>query len=93
MPGTVLEINHGSQVIKSLLSFKRVNGGLAIGILLGLLLVMFSQQMEPQVHGDQDTGRPIRPPSGDETPIGPKWWPSKWGAGDQRGAANLISRW
>lgn len=26
-----------------------------------------------------------------ETPVGPKWWPSKWGAGDQRGAANLIS--
>lgn len=64
---------------------------MAIGILLGLLLVMLSQQMEPQVHGDQDTGRPIRPPSGDETPIGPKWWPSKWGAGDQRGAANLMT--
>jgi kynurenine formamidase len=27
----------------------------------------------------------------DETPVGPKWWPSKWGEGDQRGAANLIS--
>jgi kynurenine formamidase len=26
-----------------------------------------------------------------ETPIGPKWWPSKWGADDQRGAANLMS--
>lgn len=25
-----------------------------------------------------------------ETPIGPKWWPSPWGAEDQRGAAN---RW
>jgi hypothetical protein len=27
----------------------------------------------------------------DETPIGPKWWPSKWGADDQRGAANLLT--
>jgi kynurenine formamidase len=27
----------------------------------------------------------------DETPIGPKWWPSKWGADDQRGAANLMT--
>ena len=22
----------------------------------------------------------------DPTPIGPKWWPSEWGPGDQRGA-------
>ena len=29
-------------------------------------------------------------PSG-ETPIGPKWWPSPWGADDQRGAANRIT--
>ncbi|MBM4077789.1 MAG: hypothetical protein FJ267_19340, partial [Planctomycetes bacterium] len=26
-----------------------------------------------------------------ETPIGKKWWPSKWGADDQRGAANLMT--
>lgn len=26
-----------------------------------------------------------------QTPIGPKWWPSRWGANDQRGAANLIT--
>jgi kynurenine formamidase len=24
----------------------------------------------------------------DETPIGPKWWPSEWGAEDERGAVN-----
>jgi kynurenine formamidase len=29
--------------------------------------------------------------SDDETPIGPKWWPSEWGAGDQRGAANRLT--
>jgi kynurenine formamidase len=28
----------------------------------------------------------------DETPIGPKWWPSPWGADDQRGAANRLTR-
>jgi kynurenine formamidase len=27
----------------------------------------------------------------DPTPIGPKWWPSEWGAGDQRGAANRLT--
>ncbi|MCA9094173.1 MAG: cyclase family protein [Planctomycetaceae bacterium] len=26
-----------------------------------------------------------------ETPIGPKWWPSRWGADDQRGAANMMT--
>jgi kynurenine formamidase len=26
-----------------------------------------------------------------QTPIGPKWWPSEWGAQDQRGAANRIT--
>src|SRR5262245_9678530 len=26
-----------------------------------------------------------------ETPIGPKWWPSRYGADDQRGAANLMN--
>jgi kynurenine formamidase len=25
------------------------------------------------------------------TPIGPKWWPSEWGAQDQRGAANRVT--
>jgi kynurenine formamidase len=27
----------------------------------------------------------------DETPIGPKWWPSEWGPEDERGAANRIT--
>jgi hypothetical protein len=26
-----------------------------------------------------------------DTPIGDKWWPSPWGADDQRGAANRIT--
>ena len=26
-----------------------------------------------------------------QTPIGDKWWPSRWGADDQRGAANLMT--
>jgi kynurenine formamidase len=27
----------------------------------------------------------------EETPIGKKWWPSRWGADDQRGAAHLMT--
>src|SRR5262245_25087622 len=26
-----------------------------------------------------------------ETPIGPKWWPSRWGAQDEAGASNWIT--
>ena len=26
-----------------------------------------------------------------ETPIGARWWPSEWGADDQRGAANRLT--
>ena len=26
-----------------------------------------------------------------QTPAGPEWWPSQWGADDQRGAANLVT--
>src|SRR5207237_8556123 len=32
-----------------------------------------------------------QPPKEDETPIGSKWWPSEWGAADQRGAANRLT--
>ena len=28
---------------------------------------------------------------GEPTPAGPKWWPSPWGAEDQRGALNRIT--
>jgi kynurenine formamidase len=27
----------------------------------------------------------------DDTPVGPKWWPSAWGPEDQRGAANRLT--
>jgi kynurenine formamidase len=29
--------------------------------------------------------------AGQATPIGARWWPSEWGAGDQRGAANRLT--
>jgi kynurenine formamidase len=31
------------------------------------------------------------PPAGGTTPIGPPWWPSRWGAQDQAGASNHIT--
>jgi kynurenine formamidase len=26
-----------------------------------------------------------------QTPVGPEWWPSRWGPDDERGAANLVT--
>src|SRR5207248_367986 len=34
-------------------------------------------------------GLTVKGAEDDETPIGPKWWPSIYGPADQRGAANL----
>jgi kynurenine formamidase len=31
------------------------------------------------------------PAAGGDTPIGPKWWPSRWGAQDQAGASNWMT--
>jgi kynurenine formamidase len=45
----------------------------------GLILLVSCSTLAP--------GQPAR----DETPIGPKWWPSQWGADDQRGAANRMT--
>jgi kynurenine formamidase len=32
-----------------------------------------------------------QPSSGGDTPIGPKWWPSRWGAQDEAGASNWMT--
>lgn len=34
---------------------------------------------------------PLFSASAQDTPIGPKWWPSEWGPDDQRGAVNRIT--
>jgi kynurenine formamidase len=45
------------------------------GVILGLCVMSFAR---PSIRDD-------------ETPIGPRWWPSTWGADDQRGAANRMT--
>lgn len=49
--------------------------GLAAGFLFGITLCCLA--------GSQIASGP--------TPIGPKWWPSEWGADDQRGTVNRIT--
>ena len=53
----------------------KVGAAMVFGALFGLFLVKFAWPFA----------------TGDETPIGPRWWPSAWGAEDQRGAANRLT--
>lgn len=57
----------------------------AVSIVGGIALLVSSTGARTPLHGGSgNVGR-------DETPIGAPWWPSKWGEGDERGAANLIT--
>src|SRR5262245_49123876 len=58
-------------------------------LVLGLALLPCSpalpdgeQARQPRQKEEEDSKD-----KGQETPIGPKWWPSEWGADDERGAA------
>jgi len=56
--------------------------------ILGILAVLITgTNVLIFVHGQQVKAPGAEP----ETPIGPKWWPSEFGADDQRGAANRQS--
>jgi kynurenine formamidase len=39
----------------------------------------------------QQVAQAQQPPAGGDTPIGPKWWPSRWGPQDEAGASNHIT--
>ncbi len=52
---------------------------LAVGVVVGFVI------------GVALWGLSGRGATGDDTPIGTKWWPSEWGPGDQRGAANRLT--
>ena len=57
-----------------------LQSGLATGVTAGLAaggLLAQTQVAQAQAAGD--------------TPLGPKWWPSKWGPQDEAGASNLIT--
>lgn len=64
-------------------------------IVVFLALAAFGGSQPPEKPAGRTTKVPPvnreKPSRDDETPIGPKWWPSKWGVEDQRGAANLMT--
>jgi len=57
-----------------------LHGGVAAGV-AAAGSVMSGQQV---AQAQQTT-------AGQETPIGPKWWPSRWGPQDEAGASNLMT--
>src|SRR5262249_19841122 len=56
-----------------------VQGGLVAGVAAGVAGAQVAQAQTPAA------------PAGGDTPIGPKWWPSRWGAQDQAGASNWMT--
>jgi kynurenine formamidase len=70
---------------------------LLVGVLCGLALGR-GEWLPPQGLPQAAAADPVRDEvaavgaeHNSETPIGSRWWPSKWGADDQRGAANLMT--
>ena len=65
---------------------------LAAGLALGAVLFpRTDRRPRDAVLAQENAGRQASKGASGQTPIGPRWWPSKWGADDQRGAANLTS--
>jgi kynurenine formamidase len=63
---------------------------------LGLALLPCSPALEGEAPSRPQQAQPApkqqdTKAKGPETPIGPKWWPSEWGADDERGAANRMT--
>ena len=56
-----------------------MQSGLAAGVAAGSLAT------------GQQVAQAQTPPAAGATPIGPKWWPSKWGPQDQAGSSNHIT--
>lgn len=69
-----------------LLGGAQVMGGAAAAVAAGSIAV------DPALAQASVTAPRIEPnPSATDTPIGPKWWPSRWGADDEAGASNWIT--
>ncbi|HYN38753.1 MAG TPA: hypothetical protein VES39_05835, partial [Rhodospirillales bacterium] len=55
-------------------------------------LVASTQALAAGLAGDLPPGEPATVLAAvTETPIGPRWWPSRWGADDEAGASNWIT--
>ncbi|MBX7169047.1 MAG: cyclase family protein, partial [Pirellulales bacterium] len=63
-------------------------GPALFGASLAAVLVVWGPARPAHLSGAAGAHEPDR---AGETPIGTRWWPSKWGADDQRGAGNLLT--
>jgi kynurenine formamidase len=57
----------------------------------GLVSGMAAGMAAGGVLAGQQVAQAQQPAPGGDTPIGPKWWPSRWGAQDEAGASNWIT--
>ena len=65
---------------------------IGLGAALGATLLNFAgDHSREAVFAEDSAGQQTADGAADETPIGARWWPSKWGADDQRGSANLMT--
>src|SRR5262245_15133004 len=60
-------------------------------LVLGLVVLPCSPAVEGEAPAQPKPKEQEKKDKGPETPIGPKWWPSEWGADDERGAANRMT--
>jgi hypothetical protein len=79
-PKTTLEIPQGTEAPSEVSRRGFLQSGLATGVTAGM--AAGGMLAQTQVAQAQATG---------DTPIGPKWWPSRWGAQDEAGASNWIT--
>ncbi len=62
-----------------------------LALLAGLALASLTLPGHAPANPGSTSAQPIPRDGPAETPIGPRWWPSEWGAEDQRGAANRVT--
>jgi kynurenine formamidase len=60
-----------------------LHGGLATGVAAGMTA--------GSMLAGQQVAQAQQPAAGMNTPIGPRWWPSRWGPQDEAGASNLMT--
>src|SRR4051812_2208430 len=60
-------------------------------VVLGLALLPCSPALDGRAPAQPRPKEDEKKDKAQETPIGPRWWPSEWGAGDDRGAANRLT--
>lgn len=68
-----------------------LQGGVAAGVAAGLAAGALTPAESAHAAPAEAAQTEAVPAEQGMTPIGPPWWPSRWGAGDEAGASNLMT--